>query len=315
VPRNRTVRLAVLGSSVQRAATAKYPSRARTALKRRVVVGVLVLLSLVMITLSVRAREDGGGLDNLQGAAATVLHPVQVGLERVFRPFRDLYGYVSGLVDAKAEADRLRTDLRVAEQQAARNQLAAQELEQVQRLLDYRDSPRFPDDYGAVATAVVGYPPSQFVQELVIAAGEADGIRVHDPVVNGDGLVGRVSKVSRRTAQVTLLTDDSSAVSAVVVGSPKAAGIVRRERAGGDLLLLEHVTKSPVVREGDKVVTAGSVRGDVLRSLYPRGIPIGKVVAVTQSDIDLYKRIQVDPAVDFDAVDSVIVLVPRRAAR
>jgi rod shape-determining protein MreC len=314
VPRNRTVRLAVLGSSVQRAATAKYPSRARTALKRRVVAGVLVLLSLVMITLSFRAGEEGGGLDNLQGAAASVLHPVQVGVERVVRPFRDLYGYVSGLVDAKAEAERLRADLLIAEQQATRNQLAVQENEHLREALAYRDSPRFPDDYDPVAAAVVGYAPSQFVQQLVVAAGSADGVRVNDPVVNGDGLVGRVTEVSDHTAQVTLLTDDESAVSAAVVGA-RTEGIVRRESAGSNLLVLDEVRKRFDVRKGDVVVTAGSARGEELPSLYPRGIPIGEVVSVAQSDIDYFKRIQVDPNVDFGLIDSVIVLVPNRSDR
>jgi rod shape-determining protein MreC len=275
---------------------------------------VLVLLSLVMITLSFRAGEEGGGLDNLQGAAASVLHPVQVGVERVVRPFRDLYGYVSGLVDAKAEAERLRAELRIAEQGATRNQLAVQENKDLREALAYRDSPRFPDDYDPVAAAVVGYAPSQFVQQLVVAAGSADGVRVNDPVVNGDGLVGRVTKVSDRTAQVTLLTDDKSAVSAAVVGA-RALGIVQRERAGSDLLVLEQVRKRFVVRKGDKVVTAGSARGEELPSLYPRGIPIGEVISVSQSDIDLFKRIRVEAAVDFGAIDSVIVLVPRRSER
>jgi rod shape-determining protein MreC len=314
VPRNRTVRLAVLGSSVQRAAAAKYPSRARTALKRRVVAGVLVLLSLVMITLSFRADEQGGGLDNLQGAAATALHPLQVGVERVVRPFRDVHAYVSGLADAKAEADRLRAELRLARQDAIRNQLAAQENDQFREALAYRDSPRFPADYDAVAAAVAAYPASQFAHQVVVAAGRGDGVRVNDPVVNGDGLVGRVTKVSGRTAQVTLLTDDKSAVSAAVVGA-KAAGMIRHESVGSELLVLDQVKKRFDVHKGDKVVTAGSARGDELPSLYPRGIPIGEVVSVAQSDIEPFKRIQVQPYVDFGVIDSVIVLVPKRAGR
>jgi rod shape-determining protein MreC len=314
VPRNRTVRLAVLGSSVQRAAAAKYPSRARTALKRRVVAGVLVLLSLVMITLSFRAGEEGGGLDNLQGAAATILHPLQIGVERTVRPFRDLHGYLSGLVDAKAEADRLRGDLRLFRQEAIRGQLAAQENQQLRELLEYRDSPRFPDDYEAVAAAVTGYPASQFVHQLVIAAGWGDGVRVNDPVVNGDGLVGLVTKVSDHTAQVTMLMDDETNVSAAVVRG-RARGIVRRESASSELLMLDWVEKRFVVRKGDVVVTAGSERGEPLRSLYPRGIPIGEVVSVAQSDVENFKRIQVDPYVDFDVIDSVIVLVPEGSER
>ena len=111
MPRNRTVS-AVLGSSVQRAASA-YPSRSRNALKRRVTVGALVLVALVLITVSFR-ESSGGGLHRVQSAGATVLHPFQVGAERVARPFRDVYGWFSGLVHAKSEAKRLRAEASAA---------------------------------------------------------------------------------------------------------------------------------------------------------------------------------------------------------
>ncbi len=62
---------------------------------------------------------------------------------------------------------------------------------------------------------------------------------------------------------------------------------------------------------GDEIVTAGSQRGN-LHSLYPRGIPIGKVTSVGQSDTDVYKRIQVDPYVDFGSLHSVVVIVPKQ---
>ena len=314
VPRNRTVRLAVLGSSVQRAAAAKYPSRARIALKRRVVAAVLVLLALVMITLSFRAGEEGGGLANLQGAAASVVRPFQVGIERVVRPFRDLYAYTSGLVDAKGQVDALREENRRLRQEIIVNQQAAEENARLRELYGFRAPPAYPGDFEVVGAAVIGYPPSPFVQHLDIAAGWVDGVRLNDPVVNGEGLVGRITRVSDRTAQVTLLTDEKIAVSGAVLGR-QAAGIVRRERAGSDQLVLETVPKRYVVRRGDRVVTAGSERGETLRSLYPRGIPIGEIVSVGQTDIDPFKRVQVEPYVDFGSIDSVLVLVPKRAER
>src|SRR3954447_17038069 len=107
VPRNRTVRLAVLGSSVQRAAASGYPSSRSSALKRRIVVGLLVLLSLVLITVSFRSTA----LDGAQGTAAAVLRPFEVAADRVSRPFRDAAGWGRGLVHAKAENQRLRAQI------------------------------------------------------------------------------------------------------------------------------------------------------------------------------------------------------------
>jgi rod shape-determining protein MreC len=107
---------------------------------------------------------------------------------------------------------------------------------------------------------------------------------------------------------VTLLTDQSVAVSAYDVKT-NAAGIVRRASAGSELVL-DRVPKDLVVTEGDIVATAGWRSGD-LESLYPRGIPIGRVTSVGLQDIDLYQRIQVTPFVNFDSLAEVVVLVPR----
>ena len=63
------------------------------------------------------------------------------------------------------------------------------------------------------------------------------------------------------------------------------------------------------VKAGDEVVTAGW-RASGLSSLYPKGIPIGKVTSVGQTDTDLYQQVQVDPFADFGSLDAVLVLVP-----
>jgi rod shape-determining protein MreC len=312
VPRNRTVRLAVLGSSVQRAAE-KYPSRGGLALRRRLVVGVLVVLSLLLITIYFR-ESSTGGLHNLQGAAATVLRPFQVGAERVSSPFRDAYGWFDGLVDAKSENDRLRAEVESLRQQVLLNQTALQENRQLRDLLDYRAPAAYPNGVDLVTASVIGYP-ALFQQHITISAGSNDGLARNDPVVNSRGLVGIVDDVTPRTAKVVLLTDQTSFVSALdTARSSGARGLIQAGRAGSGSLVLNQVGKDEVVREGDRIVTAGSRRGE-LESLYPRGIPIGMVTFVGQSDTDPYQRIQVEPFVDFDSLESVIVLVPRNAAR
>jgi rod shape-determining protein MreC len=308
VPRNRTVRLAVLGSSVQRAAE-KYPSRGGLALRRRLVVGVLVVLSLLMITIYFR-ESSTGGLHNLQGAAATVLRPVQVGAARVSSPFRDAYGWFNGLRSAKAENTRLRAEVESLRQQVLLNQTALQENRQLREILNYRAPASYPNGVDLVNASVIAYP-AQFQQHITISAGKNDGIARNDPVVNSKGLVGIVDDVTPRTAKVVLLTDQTSFVSALDTARTSGArGLIQAGRAGSDSLLLNQVGKDQVVGEGDLIVTAGSRRGE-LESLYPRGIAIGMVTFVGQSDTDPYQRIQVEPFVDFESLESVIVLVPR----
>jgi rod shape-determining protein MreC len=119
-------------------------------------------------------------------------------------------------------------------------------------------------------------------------------------------LVGEVTKVASNVSQVTLLNDETSAVSALDI-STNSSGIAQLGPNGS--LEIDRVTKDQVVNENDVFVTAGWRSGD-LSSLYPRGIPVCLVNArVKQSDVDLYKQIQCDPFVDFSTLEAVIVLV------
>jgi rod shape-determining protein MreC len=311
VPRNRTVRLAVLGSSVQRAAAAKYPSRSGTALRRRLVVGLLVLLSLMLMTIYFR-ESSSGGLHRLQDTGATALRPFQVVADKVAQPFQDVYGYFEGLVNAKEEAERLREENARLLQLAIQNETARREVNSLRELLDLRFPAAFPDDFRQVAASVTAYPLSQFEQQVVISAGSSDGVALNDAVVNGDGLVGRVVQLGARTAKVLLLTDQQSAAAALDIDAGSTAtGLVRAARAGSGALVLDRVGKDEQVERGDQIVTKGTREGE-LESLYPRGIPIGVVTFVNQTDTDPYKRIQLQPYVDFDALDqNLIVLVPK----
>jgi rod shape-determining protein MreC len=267
-----------------------------------------VLLSLVLITVYFR-ESASGSLHGVQSSGAAVLRPFEVGANRVAAPFRDTYGWFSGLIHAKSENARLRAEVDKLRTQAIQNVNAAQENTTLRSQLKYVGLPRFPQDYRPVPTDVISGAPNEFQQQVGIAAGSSSGIRRNDPVVTPDGLVGKISSVAGHTAQVTLLTDANNAVSALDV-KHQAAGIVSHGE-GPSTLALDHVQKSQVLREGDLVVTQGFKYGP-LTSIYPYGIPIGTVSGATNSEVDLYWNAQVRPFVHFDSLHSVIVLVPKR---
>jgi len=300
----------VLGSSVQRAAPQPYPSQKSSALRRRLVVGILVVLALALITVSFRAA----GVTPVQDVAATVLRPFQVAAERVVRPFRDAGSWVSGTLHAKSENEQLRAEVEQLRNQVIQNREAAQDNEWFRKTLRYVDSARFPQDYVALPTRVISPPRSAYEQTIVIAAGRNAGVRDDYPVVTSDGLVGKVSKVFSNVAQVTLLTDEASAVAAADLNEPGATGIVKHGQGGLDTLVLDGVQKSLHVSVGDPVITQGSPANAELRSIYPRGIKIGVVTSVNQTDTDTFKQIQVEPFVNFASLSSVVVLVPKQAA-
>ena len=309
MPPNRTARLPVLGSGTsQRSQSAQYSSRSSALIRRRVVVGVLVVVALALITVSY--RESSGGLTGVQSAGASVLKPFEVGADHVAQPFRDAYGYFSGLFHAKSENKKLKTQLAQLRDDRTQTALLAKENARLRALLAYKDSARFPGDFTAVGASVLSAAPSDFSRQVVISAGRSDGLRLWSPVVNAQGLVGQVTKLAGHTAQVTLLTDETSNVAALDLRT-QAPGLVSHGAGRSDQLFMGRVQKGLDVAKGDEIVTAGSLQGK-LPSMYPRGLKVGTVTSVGQNDIDIYKQIQVQPYVDFSSLGSVLVLVSKK---
>ena len=169
-----------------------------------------------------------------------------------------------------------------------------------------------PQDFVPLTAEVIGRPPSEFNQQVTIAAGSGSGVRVDQAVVTADGLVGKVSKVAGHQAQVMLLTDPSMKVAALDLDA-QAAGLVGHGQGPGTLTL-DRVKKSSVVNPGDSIVTQGFKLGP-LSSIYPANIPIGYVTGASLSEVDLFWQVQISPSVHFDSLRSVIVLVPKSRLR
>jgi len=256
------------------------------------VAGLLVLLSIALITIYFR-ESSGGGLHQVQSAGATVLRPFEVATDRVSRPFRDAYGYFAGLVHAKSENKRLRAEADKWRQLATQNLYASSANADLRRKLHFVNSRAFPSGYRSVGADILAQPSSAFELQVTIGAGSNSGIQENDPVVTDEGLVGTVVRVANNQSLVALLIDDATSVSAIDVHT-RARGIVK---AGGSF---DHVGK----------VTSGWKEGD-LSSIYPPGIPIGQVTAVGQNEVDLYKHVQLQPFANFKTLSSVLVLIPK----
>jgi rod shape-determining protein MreC len=267
------------------------------------VAGVLVLLSIALITVYFR-ESSGGGLHQVQSAGATVLRPFEVAADRVSQPFRDAYGYFAGLVHAKSENNKLRKQVEQLRQQASLNLSAVGENADLRQKLHFVNSARYPNGFDAVGAAIIAQPPSSLEQQILIDAGSSSGIQKDDPVASGEGLVGTVIRVAHNQSLVALLTDDATSVSAIDVKT-RAPGIVK---AGSSF---DHVGKDLRVNQGDMLVTAGWKAGD-LSSIYPPGIPIGQVTSVGQNEVDLYKHVQLQPFTNFSTLSSVLVLIPKK---
>jgi rod shape-determining protein MreC len=149
------------------------------------------------------------------------------------------------------------------------------------------------------AADVVYVDHASWLRTLVLYAGPVPA-RVNQPVLAPGGLVGRVVVVAGPYAKVQLLTDRAAAVGGMDLRN-RRQGVVRGSGDASDSLDFDYVPLQAEIRPGDRVVTAG------IDGVYPRGIPVGTVVAVEPGG-QLFHRIRLVPAVDFGTLDQVYLL-------
>jgi rod shape-determining protein MreC len=276
----------------------------RRVLRRRIVVVVLLLLSIAMLTLYFR-ESDSGVAHGVQSGVLRVVTPLQAGTARVTKPFRDAWNWTGDLFHAKAENGKLRKEVQELRAGLTKELATQSENTELRSLvtLDGRDI--FPKNATLVTARVVARPTSPWYSAVNIDVGSNSGLKVYDAVVNGDGLVGRVTEVTPTEATVTLITDQQSYVDAMVVpgGAKGNAQGVAAGSVTGDLTL-QYVDKTAKIKVGQYVATSG--RSD---SLFVKGIPIGQVESVGRQEVELYQSVSVRPFVDFRKLDLVQVVV------
>jgi rod shape-determining protein MreC len=236
----------------------------------------------------------------------TVVSPIQEGASRALKPFRDLFGWVRDTVDAKGRLASVEKERDAYRREAIQGAAAVRENERLSGILKLDESLSVANA-GPVTARNIGVDPSLWWSQITINKGSSAGVRVDQPVITGDGLVGRVSFVTPNSAIVTLITDHSTYVSARINETGVFGGVVA-EAGRPDDLEMQYTTRNDRVDVGQTVVTAGTrSRSDRLRSLYPPNIPIGKVTRVDDPGTD-EQLVHVRPFADMRRLEFVQVL-------
>lgn len=261
----------------------------------RVMLAMLLLASLALVTIDFRTKGDGP-LTKLGDAVAAVFGPLQDGISRITRPIGTFFAGFGRVGSLKAEIRRLQEELALLRRDQGRVLDAIRENDRLRALLGIKER------LGLKTTAaeVIGRDPSNLEQSIVVDAGTRDGIRKDMPVVAGEGLVGRVVAVTSTTAKVRLIVDPRSQV-AVRLAAGGETGVLAGN--GRSDMVLDLLDPNAIVAAGDQVVTSG------LTGLFPAGIPIGTVARADAAGGNLTRRAYVTPAVDFTALDFVLVVV------
>jgi rod shape-determining protein MreC len=276
--------------------------------RRRAALAVFIGLSVALLT-AYFGESGGGVLHAFQRGAQEAFAPIETGASRALKPIRDLTGWASDTFNAKSDNKKLRKEVEGLRSQLARSQTAEADARQLRGLVGLQRDQGFPQGTGPVAARVIARSPTVWYSTVKIDKGRSDGLRVDQPVIASGGLAGKVTEVTGGTAEVTLITDGSSAVSGQVMPDG-ANGIVKPEVGNPNDLLLDFIQKGRRVTQGTTVVTSGFTSSRV-ESLFPRGIPIGRVTRVSLDEIELYQRVHIKPFADLRRLDYLQVLTAR----
>jgi rod shape-determining protein MreC len=281
----------------------------KTVRRRRAVLVLLVVLSLILLT-AYFGEAPGGRLHSVQRGFLTVVSPIQDGANKALKPVRDLVGWFGDTIHAKGQRDQLLRQVDKLRREVLANNAERSSYRELLTLY-HLDGQLSVKDYRPVTATVVAKSPNIWYSTVTIDKGESAGVRVNDPVINGEGLVGKVTQAASDGAQVSLITDSAVGVSARV-GATQATGIVQPKVGDPNALLLQYLPANTTANRGEYVVTSGTVssRED---SLYPPGIPIGQVTSVNEESA--YRSVNVHPVADLHNLDVVQVLTAAAGTR
>jgi rod shape-determining protein MreC len=269
--------------------------------RRRAVLTLLVVGSFALLTLTY-----GQGSNGIQRGVTAVFAPVSSVLDRALKPARDLINWVDETFDARGKNNKLESELEVARKEAVGGKVALAENEELRELLKLDKSGAIPSGYEPVTGRVIGLSPTVWFSDVMIDVGSSAGVKLHDPVVNGAGLIGQVTALTGGTAKVTLISDHSSAVSVKVVPAG-IQGIVKPTVGEPNTLVLNFLNSDKNVHKGQSVVTAGW-RGEEIESRFPPNIPVGEITKASIFEQEAQERANVRPYADLRNLGTVQVL-------
>jgi len=262
--------------------------------RRALILAVALVMAFLLMTLQV--RRDRAVVSFTRQAVLFLMSPVikvtAVTVGSVSRVWED---YVD-LRNLREESLRLTREAAVLQRRISHLEEQVLETQRLQGLLAMREISRAE----FLAARVVGKDSTNWFKTVLIDRGSLSGIRRNMPVVAPDGLVGRVVEVTPTAAKVQLITDPISAAGGLIQRT-RVIGIVSGGLGAG--LKVRYLPLMADIVIGDEVVTSG------MGGVFPKGIPLGRVIAAERRSGALFQEATLAPKVDLSRLEEVLILM------
>jgi rod shape-determining protein MreC len=262
---------------------------------------VVILGHILLISAQVNSRT---GVPVLEAVTFGIFAEVQRGASSVISSVRNVWSGYIGLRRAHAENQELKRQLAEVQVAIQARQALAERARSLEQLLELRDRVNVQTTAADIIGATPPVPTPDF-RTVTIDKGTREGLRPDMAVIAPLGVVGRVVVPSVRSTKVQLLIDRNAAAGALIERS-RAQGVVIG--TGDERLRMEYVAEIADIVVGDVVVTSG------IDGIYPKGFVIGRVEAIEKKGTT-FKRISVQPAVDFRSLEEVLVITTPTPAK
>ena len=259
---------------------------------------VVIAVFVILYYLVVRPSGETSIVENTMG---TILTPIQKTVTGITGFVKSWFGTSSSTEDMEATIEELKIEnerLRIQIQSYAETE---RKLESYEVMLNAQNEY---EDLSPVFAKVIAKDTGVWFDSFAINRGQNDGISVNMAVVNGDGLIGRVSEVGYNYAKVVSIVDPRSSVAALI-GRTRDNGMLQGQTTSNSEkseCYMYYISNIGNIKVGDEVYTSG------LDSRFPKGLYIGSVTAVSRSADSSDKYVVVQPAAEFSSIEEVFVL-------
>ena len=263
---------------------------------------LIVLVVVIVVALIIYTLKNEKKISGIESVVKDVVVEVQ---QVVYSPFKGVSTFINDFVklnDVLEENKILKSNIEKIESLEAENIELKQELKKLKEELNID---RVLSDYNYLNATVVSRNALYWYNNLTIDKGSKNGVKEGMVVINSTGLIGKVTNVSRTSADVKLITttDSNNKISVIISnGDKNLVGVINGYNYDEGYLQIEGISNTEKVAVGDVVYTSG------LGGVFPSGILIGYVDSITTDVYDLAKIINVKPSAKFDNINYVTIL-------
>lgn len=256
---------------------------------------LLVIAVLILISLNAGRERNFTFIEKMLIEGLAPFHKVIMASKTAIIDTWNSYIY---LINVKEENEALKKTISSLKEHNNQYKEAVRTNIRLRKLLSFKEEVAAP----VLPAEVASWDPSAWFQSVIIDKGTIDEIERNMPVVNSDGVIGRIIQTSYNYSKVLLIIDPNSVIDAIVQRTRTRC--ILGGRSDG-ICELKYFLTNEDVRVGDRIITSG------LRGVFPKGLVLGEVTQVRKKNSEIFQHVEVSPTVDFSKLEEVLVILQK----